>query len=412
MSVQNPQSRVQWPGQGYSAVPYELYSDQATFDEEQERIFRGPIWNFIGLEIEVPNVGDYKCSQVGVTPVVFIRDTDGINAVVNRCAHRGNVVCYKDQGNTKEFVCVYHNWTYDRKGNFVAAAFAKGVGGKGGLPGDFDPGKHGLQRLRVATLHGMVFCTFHADTPPIEKWLGEAMLANVKRVLGRPLKILGTYTQGLHGNWKLYIENVRDSYHASLLHFMMATFNYNRHTAKGGILFSDDALHHISYSQDATDKDKTTYSANLRAVRSGFQLKDPSVMDYFPEYPCGTTAAIQSIFPSCVVQQIRNVIGCRLIVPRTVDSCELYWWLLGCVDDTPEQEAIRIKQSNLVGPAGLVSMEDGVVVGWVQRGTRGDPKESSVLQMGGHDIGPGENNRVTEVSVRSFWRGYRQLMGQ
>src|SRR3954469_6047324 len=94
-----PQSRVEWPGEGYSAVPYEIYSDQATFDEEQEKLFRGPIWNFIGLDIEVPNVGDYKCSWVGVTPVLFVRDKDGINAVVNRCAHRGNVVCYKDQGN-------------------------------------------------------------------------------------------------------------------------------------------------------------------------------------------------------------------------------------------------------------------------------------------------------------------------
>jgi phenylpropionate dioxygenase-like ring-hydroxylating dioxygenase large terminal subunit len=209
------------------------------------------------------------------------------------------------------------------------------------------------------------------------------------------------------------MENVRDSYHASLLHFMMATFNYNRQTATGGIDFSDDALHHCSWSADATDKDQSSvYSKNLRAVRAGFQLKDPSVMDYFDEYPCGTTAAIQSLFPTCVVQQIRNVIGCRLVVPKTVDSCELHWWLLGTEDDTPEQEAMRIKQSNLVGPAGLVSMEDGVVIGWVQRATRGDPHESSVLQMGGRDISQAPNSRVTEVSVRSFWRAYRGLMGQ
>lgn len=413
MSIETTRRAVQWPDEGYSAVPYELYSDRATFDEEQEKIFRGPVWHFVGLDIEVPKPGDYKTSYVGITPVVFIRDEDGsINVLVNRCAHRGNLVCYKAQGNAKEFTCVYHNWVYDRKGQFVAAAFGKGVGGKGGLPADFQPGEHNLQRLRAEVFCGMVFCTFNTEMPGLQAWLGETMLGNIRRVLGRPMKILGAYSQSMPGNWKLYMENVRDTYHPSLLHFMMATFNYNRHTATGGILFSDDALHHCSWSADATDKDSSTYSKNLRAVRTGFQLKDPSVIDYWQEYPCGTTAAIQSLFPTCVVQQIRNVIGCRLILPKTVDSCELLWWILGCEDDTPEQEAIRVRQSNLVGPAGLVSMEDGVVVGWVQRATRADPDKTSFLQMGGRDIAPTPNSRVTEVSVRSFWRGYRQLMGQ
>ena len=33
---------------------------------------------------------------------------------------------------------------------------------------------------------------------------------------GKP-KVLGTTSQILHNNWKLYIENVKDTYHASLL---------------------------------------------------------------------------------------------------------------------------------------------------------------------------------------------------
>ena len=39
-----------------------------------------------------------------------------------------------------------------------------------------------------------------------------------------PVKLLGGYSQMLPNNWKLYMENVKDSYHASLLHTFFTTF--------------------------------------------------------------------------------------------------------------------------------------------------------------------------------------------
>ena len=70
----------------------------------------------------------------------------------------------------------------------------------------------------------------------------------------------------------------------------------------------------------------------------------------------------------------------------------------------------RMKQSNLVGPAGYVSMEDGCVGGFVQRGRRrrrGD--ELSVVNMGGEDA-ESQETRATEASVRGFWKAYRRYM--
>ena len=37
----------------YSRVPYCLYHDPEAYQREHERIFRGPIWNFLGLEAEI-----------------------------------------------------------------------------------------------------------------------------------------------------------------------------------------------------------------------------------------------------------------------------------------------------------------------------------------------------------------------
>ena len=60
---------------------------------------------------------------------------------------------------------------------------------------------------------------------------------------------------------------------------------------------------------------------------------------------------------------------------RCARSCRAAWtgWIcnwtyLGFADDTPEMRAMRLKQANLAGPAGFVSMEDGAVGGFVQRG--------------------------------------------
>ena len=71
---------------------------------------------------------------------------------------------------------------------------------------------------------------------------------------------------------------------------------------------------------------------------------------------------------------------------------------------------MRLKQANLVGPAGFISMEDGCVGGFVQRGIAGAPDEQSVVQMGG-DTAESSESRVTEASIRGFWKAWRGLMG-
>ena len=70
----------------------------------------------------------------------------------------------------------------------------------------------------------------------------------------------------------------------------------------------------------------------------------------------------------------------------------------------------RLKQSNLVGPAGYVSMEDGCVGGFVQRGSAAAGEELSVIEMGGEGAAS-DHTRATEASVRGFWKAYRGLMG-
>ena len=70
----------------------------------------------------------------------------------------------------------------------------------------------------------------------------------------------------------------------------------------------------------------------------------------------------------------------------------------------------RLKQQNLVGPAGFISMEDGCVGGFVQRGTAAAEDKASVVEMGGSTT-ESQATRATEASVRGFWKAYRRHMG-
>ena len=146
-------------------------------------------------------------------------------------------------------------------------------------------------------------------------------------------------------------------------------------------------------------------------MKDGYTLADPTLVKGWREFDCGTTLAIQSVYPNFVVQQISNSLALRLCLPKGPEECELLWWVFGTPEDTDEQREIRIKQSNMIGPGGVISMEDGVVGGWIQRGTKRDQEKSTIVQMGGRDIQPSAEGRATEVSIRGFWQGYRDCMG-
>ena len=402
-----------WPNKGMTRVPYWIFQNGDIYAAEQRRIFQGPTWNYLCLSVEVKNTGDFVTTFVGDTSVIVSRDSDGeLYAFENRCAHRGALIALESRGNTKAFTCVYHAWSYDRQGNLKEVAFKDGIKGKGGMPASFCMEQHHPRKLRLAEAFGIVFGSFSNDVPPLEEHLGEEIYSRIGRVMGgRTPVILGRYTQALPNNWKLYMENVKDSYHASILHLFFTTFELNRLSQTGGIIVDPSGGHHISFSAiDTTQPKNNEYAEQCLRSDSEFKLADPSLLQSFKEFPDNVTLQILSAFPTFILQQIQNAIAVRQIVPRGVDRTDLHWTLLGFAEDTPEQRLIRLKQANLVGPAGYISMEDGCVGGFVQRGIAGASVEEAVLEMGGASTDSSES-RVTEASVRGFWKAYRAQMG-
>ncbi len=402
-----------WPEAGVARVPYRLFSDPEIYAREQARIFRGPVWNFLCLEIDVPEPGDYKTSTIGEVPVVVTRDENGdIHALVNRCAHKGALVCLKERGHSRMLTCVYHAWTYDLAGRLRGIAFRNGVDGRGGMPDDFDPEMHRLQPLRIERFCGLVFASFSEETPAVEDYLGPAMAKLVRRSLDRPLKALGMHSQIIHNNWKLYAENVRDSYHATLLHTFYTTFKINRLDMDGGIILSDDKWHHVSFAKRAELNESEEYQrANVHSAQYGSKLSGPELLENWDEYGDGITHSIQSIFPNLAIHTTLNSLAVRFFVPRGIDETELFWIYLGDERDSEAETRMRVLQGNLTGAAGLVSLEDGCINEFVQRGTRGSGGAAAFVEMGGRGVEQSEASRATEAAIRGFWTGYRRIMG-
>jgi anthranilate 1,2-dioxygenase large subunit len=402
-----------WP-EGLTRVPYWAFQREDVYQDEQQRIFQGNCWNYLGLDVDVPNPGDFRTTFVGDAPVIMTRSADGeIYAFENRCAHRGALICLDEHGGKKKaFSCVYHGWTYDLQGNLVGVAFKNGLQGKGGMPPTFCMEEHSPRRLRTAAVHGLVFGSFSDGVLPIEDYLGKEIMARIERVLGgRKPVVIGRFTQVLPNNWKLYMENVKDSYHASILHTFFTTFEINRLSQKGAIIVDESGGHHVSYSQidHAAGRDAEYVQQSIRSERD-FRLADPSLLQGFEEFPDGITLQILSVFPTFVLQQIQNSLAVRQIVPRRTGTTDLNWSIIGFADDSPEHRLVRLKQANLVGPAGFISMEDGCVGGFVQRGIAGAPNERAILEMGGGSAESSES-RLSEASVRGFWKAYRANMG-
>jgi phenylpropionate dioxygenase-like ring-hydroxylating dioxygenase large terminal subunit len=140
-----------------------------------------------------------------------------------------------------------------------------------------------------------------------------------------------------------------------------------------------------------------------------FVLEKPEILRQVDEFGDAVSIQIVSIFPGFVLHQIRNSLAARQVVPRGVDRTELHWTLFGYQDDDEEMTNRRLLQSNLVGPAGYISMEDGVATDFVRRGVMGAPERASVIEMGGSGVASSES-RITETAVRGLWQAWRSHM--
>ncbi len=407
--------QMRWETGDASRVPFMAYTSEAQHQQELERFFYRKHWAYVGLEEEIPNAGDFKRTAVGERSVLMLRDADGgVNVVENVCAHRGMRFCRERHGNRKDLVCPYHQWSYTLKGDLQGVPFRRGLkqDGKvqGGMPADFNTQEHGLTKLKVAVRGGVVFASFDHDVEPLEDFLGAEILQYFDRLFnGRKLKVMGYNRQRIPGNWKLMLENIKDPYHAGLLHTWFVTFGLWRADNKSRLVMD----RHRRHGAMASTRGQTIKDNELKSVstfKEGMQLQDPSVLDIVHEPWWGEpTAVMMTIFPSVIFQQQVNSVSTRQIQPSGHGAFDFVWTHFGFEDDDDAMTQRRLRQANLFGPAGFVSADDGEVIEFSQQGFEQKPFHRMLVELGGRGV-EDTDHMVTEGLIRGMYQYWRQVM--
>jgi len=193
------------------------FMDEEVLKNEFQRIFR-KTWQLIGFESELPCAGDYVVRRFGNDNVILARTEDfGLTVMLNSCTHRGTQLCRATFGNSANFRCSYHGWTFGNDGRLVGVPSIRSA-----YPPDFDKRAYDLPRARTAAYGGFIFATWNTDGPSLGDYLGDfrwyldAMLAlggGEWEVFGPPQRAI------MAGNWKIVTDNFAgDGYHMQTTH--------------------------------------------------------------------------------------------------------------------------------------------------------------------------------------------------
>jgi phenylpropionate dioxygenase-like ring-hydroxylating dioxygenase large terminal subunit len=192
---------------GY-ALEQRFYTDPDIYALEIDKIV-APNWIFAGHQSQLPESGDYKVLNVANESAIIVRGSDGeIKGFANVCRHRGSLVCLEAEGHARKFTCPYHGWMYDIDGNLTAAR---------NMPDGFDKASHGLRKVSVGIIHGLIFIAFSENPPTLQGCIDD--LAEPMAMFDfENLKVAAQRSYDIPANWKLSIENYQECYHCASAH--------------------------------------------------------------------------------------------------------------------------------------------------------------------------------------------------
>ncbi|MBN9425479.1 MAG: Rieske 2Fe-2S domain-containing protein [Burkholderiales bacterium] len=368
----------------------ELFTSPEVHAAEMERVFKGPTWHIVGHVAEFPQDGSYKTHRIGDVPIIVSRSDDGFHVMVNACAHRGAQVVRGSRGVAKAkaaFTCIYHQWIYDAKGCVL------GVGRRQGYADDFPLQKYGLQKASVEIVGGLIFASLGTAPPPIREYLGKRICDTIERIYGAPdLKYVGVQRAIFPCNWKLYVENIYDSYHAVTLHKGFRLMSIR----KAAPQLEDVSI--VRYGHYLTE-----YEAD---VPGKVDLDNPEIFEARSRHDGLSSHVICNIFPAAQFSEQLDVVAYRADVPIGPDATEIQFHVLVRDSDTDELRAHRMWQaSNFLGPQGLINLEDAAALARVQvsmQGRAGGMDSSGALRF--------PERRVDEKAIDSFYGAYRRMM--
>jgi len=338
-------------------VERRIFSDQDLYELEIERIF-GRAWNFMAHESELPKPGDFISTVIGEDKVICVRDRDGqVQILLNSCRHRGNAVCRSDFGHASSFMCAYHGWTFDLKGDLV------------GVPGfkemyheELDRSQWGLAKAaKVDSYRGFIFATMDPDAPELDDYLGEVGRYSIDNIAKKgDIKIVpGLQKYIIPCNWKYAVENVFDSYHVDITHIsaFMALERNGMGPGNGtmdtywSVMMGEHGHNQLIAVQN--DELERLGTPGVHREHELWRKRYEAKKDFVSAFAATNHG---NIFPNLWVSNNRMA----LRIPRGPFATEIWWYTFLDPAVGEEEYQRRLNQSiHGQGPAGPIEQDDG-----------------------------------------------------
>jgi len=155
-------------------VPFRLYTDPEQYRIEQERIFKGPTWNYLCLAAEIPEPGDWVATTIGEVAIVVVRGPTARSTRLSTAAPSRQPPVPDPEGPRQGITCIYHGWSYDLEGKLTGVASSAASSARAACRPNSARTTINLQRLQVAELSGLIFGSFDEDVPDLETYLGRS----------------------------------------------------------------------------------------------------------------------------------------------------------------------------------------------------------------------------------------------
>jgi 3-phenylpropionate/trans-cinnamate dioxygenase alpha subunit len=351
-----------------------IFADPEIFDVEMEQIY-GRAWLFVAHESMLARPGDFFEAPMGRDNVLVVRQRDGsLRALLNTCTHRGNAVCRAEEGNTKNFMCTYHGWTFGLDGQLI------GVPGYENLyHSELDKSALGLREVaQIDSYKGFVFATMDQAAPPLVEYLGATGRLGIDLIAeaGEMEVVPGIQKYVIGCNWKFAVDNLFDFYH-TVTHISMRAGNFSflggANTDKsqaaadnGGATTPDGEELELAglgtqpnivvlgeYGH-AIAGPRLTEARNLPGVSNDWRARPQAKAALGP---IGVeVGGHPSIFPNTWIA--RGQLSLR--VPRSPSQTEIWWFTFVDKNASPEQRQLAVNTANhRFGPAGILEQEDG-----------------------------------------------------
>jgi apoptosis-inducing factor 3 len=148
----------------------------------------------------------------------------------------------------------------------------------------------------------------------------------------------------------------------------------------------------------------------MRSYKEGLTLHEPRFMDFIEEFDSPWSVTMATIWPNLIVQREMNTLGVRQIVPSGPHEFIMKWTMFGFEGDDEDMTRHRLRQGNLMGPAGFLGLEDNEAIKFVQDGMQRVPNGKHLVKLDPENTGTADT-LISEAAIRAMYKHWREAMG-